>query len=158
MPISQEQLEAIADDFDPKPRPTPQDEPPPSLPYVDLTLDLVPREWSVLNRIPMFNVSLVSGEGGTGKSLLMMQLAAATVLGKDWIGTVPETGPVFYVSCEEDDDEMRRRMEDVAMHYGSSRAKLKERGLHVLSFAGKDAILGQADRNGIIRPTPLFEQ
>ena len=33
-----------------------------------------------------------------------------------------------------------------------------EHGLRFLSFAGRDAMLGQADRNGVIRPTPLFEQ
>jgi RecA-family ATPase len=132
--------------------------PPPPLRYVDLMLDLVQRQWLVFERIPMLNVSLVSGEGSIGKSLLLMQLSAAVVLGKDWIGTLPTPGPVLYMSCEEGDDEVRRRMEAVAVHFGSSRAELIERGLRVLSFAGKDAILGQADRNGVVRPTPLFAQ
>src|SRR5437660_4895016 len=129
------------------------------LPYVDLALDPIPpREWLVPERIPMRNVSLLSGEGAIGKSLLLMQLSGAVVLGKDWVGTLPEQGPVLYVSCEEDDDEIRRRMEAVAQHLGSSRQEMIEHGLRFLSFAGRDAVLAQPDRTGIMRPTPLFER
>jgi AAA domain len=128
------------------------------LPYVDLTLALVPREWLVPERIPGRNVSLLGGEGAIGKSLLLMQLSGAVVLGKDWIGTLPEPGSVLYASCEEEGDEIRRRIEDVARHLGSSRQDMVDHGLHFLSFAGKDAILAQPDRNGIMRPTPLFER
>jgi RecA-family ATPase len=80
------------------------------------------------------------------------------VLAKDWIGTLPEQGPVLYMSCEEDDAEVCRRMEDVARHFGSTRQEMVERGLGFLSFAGRDAVLAQPDRAGIMRPTPLFEQ
>jgi RecA-family ATPase len=129
------------------------------LPYVDLALDPIPpREWLVSERIPMRNVTLLSGEGAIGKSLLLMQLSGAVVLGKDWIGTLPEQGPVLYVSCEEDDDEVRRRMEGIAQHIGATRQEMIEHGLRFLSFAGRDAVLAQPDRNGIMRPTPLFER
>jgi RecA-family ATPase len=131
---------------------------PSPLPYVDLSLELVLREWLVPERIPMRNVSLISGEGSIGKSLLLMQLSGAVAVGLSWIGTRPQTGPVLYVSCEEDDDEMRRRAEDVANSLGVARRYMIERGLRILSFAGKDAILATPDRNGIIRPTPLFER
>ena len=129
------------------------------LPYVDLALDPIPsREWLVPERVPMRNVSMLSGEGSIGKSLLLMQLSGAVVLGKEWIGTQPEQGPVLYMSCEEDDDEVRRRMEAVAAHLGSTRQEMIARNLWFLSFAGKDAILAQPDRHGIMRPTPLFER
>lgn len=128
------------------------------LPYVDLAADIRPREWLVLDRIPIGSVSMLSGEGSIGKSLLLMQLSGAVVLGKEWIGTLPEPGPVLYMSCEEDDDEVRRRMEAVAVHLGSSRTEMIERGLRFLSFAGRDAVMAQPDRSGIMRPTPLFER
>jgi RecA-family ATPase len=35
---------------------------------------------------------------------------------------------------------------------------LKRGGFNVLSLAGEDAILGGADRNGIVQPTQLFAQ
>ena len=128
------------------------------LPYVDLALPLKDREWLVHERIPMFNVTLVSGEGAVGKSILLMQLAGSTVLGKGWIGMIPTRGPTLYMSCEEDADEARRRMEAVAADLGSTRQQMIDSGLHVLSLAGLDAILGEPDKKGIIRPTRLFLQ
>jgi len=128
------------------------------LPYVNLALDLTPRQWLVPDRIPMRNVSLMSGEGAIGKSLLLMQLSAAVVLGKDWLGTLPQQGPVLYFNAEEDDDEVRRRLEDVARHLGATRQDMIDHGLHFLSFAGRDAILAQPDRFGIMHPTPLFDR
>jgi RecA-family ATPase len=128
------------------------------LPYVDFALDLKPREWLVPERIPMRNVSSMSGEGAIGKSLLLMQLSAAVVLGKEWIGTLPEPGPALYFNAEEDDDEVRRRLEDVARQLGATRRDMIDRGLRFLSFAGRDALLAQPDRFGLMWPTALFER
>jgi RecA-family ATPase len=128
------------------------------LPYVDLTGELKPREWLVADRIPMRNVTSLSGEGAIGKSLLLMQLSGAVVLGKEWIGTLPEKGPVLYSNCEEEDDEIRRRLEDVARHLGVTRQDMHDRGLRILSFAGRDAILTQPGRFGMMWATLLFER
>src|SRR5262245_49682663 len=62
-----------------------------------------PREWAVLNRVPHRAVTLFSGNGGVGKSIVAMMLAAAHVLGKDWFGAMPELGPVTYFSTEDDE-------------------------------------------------------
>src|SRR5215468_8848119 len=102
------------------------------------------------------NVTLLSGEGGIGKSLLLLQLSVAHVLGRDWIGYMPERGPVLYFSCEEDADEMCRRLQSIAEYYGANRQEIKDRGLHLISRAGMDAVLGRADREGNIIPTILF--
>ncbi len=129
----------------------------PTFEYVDIMRELVPRDWVVPDRIPAKNITLFSGEGAVGKSLLLLQLSAAVALGRDWLGTMPKQGPVLFLSCEEDDDEITRRLEDVAKYYRVTRADLKPL-LHVVSLAGKDAILGIADRSGTIRPTRLFER
>src|SRR5262249_49799625 len=68
------------------------------------------REWCVLNRIPMRNVTLFSGEGAIGKSIVSLQLAVAHVLGSHWLGTMPEIGPALVVACEDDADELHRRL------------------------------------------------
>jgi len=129
----------------------------PPFTYVDIARELVPREWVVPDRVPSKNITLLSGEGAVGKSILLLQLSAAIVLARDWIGTLPKQGVVLYLSCEEDDDEINRRLEDIAKHYGVTRADLKP-SLHVISLAGKDAILGTADRTSQIKPTVLFAQ
>src|SRR5262249_28584233 len=69
-------------------------EKPPPLPYVDISkwigAPVPPRQWAVLNRIPAKNVTVLSGTGGTGKTIIAMQLAVATILGLDWFGTMPK--------------------------------------------------------------------
>ena len=62
------------------------------------------------------------------------------------------------MGCEDDDDEIRRRVADIAAYYRVTFAELIDGGLHLLSFAGKDAILGAVNRGGIIEPTPLFQR
>jgi RecA-family ATPase len=55
-----------------------------------------------------------------------------------------------------DDDDVCRRLEAIGAHNGATRRDMGK--LHVLSFAGRDAILGYPDRDDGIRRTPLFEQ
>jgi RecA-family ATPase len=128
------------------------------LSFIDVARQPIPeREWAVRDRIPAGNVTLFSGEGAAGKSLLLLQQSVAHVLGRDWIGTMPEPGPVIYLSCEDDEDEVCRRLEAIAKNYGASRHDLKQH-LHIVSLAGKDATLALSDRAGRIQPTPLFEK
>jgi RecA-family ATPase len=136
--------------------------PPPEVPlqFINVTAwhgQSVPdREWCVLNRIPMRNVTLFSGEGAIGKSIVSLQLAVAHVLGRYWLGTMPEQGPVLAIACEDDASELHRRLSLILSHYDASFADMKD--LHLLSRAGQDALLAAPDRNGLIKPTQLFDQ
>ena len=117
-----------------------------------------PREWAVQDRIPLRQVTLFSGEGAIGKSIVELTLAVAHALGKDWLGLLPEPGDAFYLGCEDDEPELRIRLSAIAAHYGTTFAGLRAGGLHFKSLAGDDAVLGAPDRNGIIRPTALYDQ
>lgn len=114
------------------------------------------REWAVANRIPARNVTLFSSEGGLGKTLVALHLAVAQVLGREWLGALPTPGPVIVVNAEDEADELHRRIADINAHYGTGFSDLGD--LHLLALAGKDAVMGLADRNGIIRSTPLFDR
>jgi RecA-family ATPase len=131
------------------------------LPFIDMSAwdsEPVPRrEWGVLDRIPLRQPTLFSGEGAIGKTLVALQLSVAHVIGRDWLGTLPEPGPAIYFGAEDEADEIHRRLADIAAHYGARFADLAGR-LHLLSFAGKDAILGVAGRDGLVKPTALFER
>jgi RecA-family ATPase len=115
-----------------------------------------PRNWAVRDRIARRNVTLLSGEGGVGKSILILQLACAHVFGGDWFGPLPERGPVIYLNAEDDERELHYRLDAIRAHLGTSFAALKD--LHLVPLAGEDALLGTPDRTGIIKPTPLFAQ
>jgi RecA-family ATPase len=114
------------------------------------------REWCVLNRVPMRNVTLFSGEGAIGKSIVSLQLSIAHILGEDWLGTMPTPGPALVVACEDDGAELHRRIFQILEHYGASFADLKD--LHLISLAGEDALLATPEKNGLIKPTKLFDR
>jgi RecA-family ATPase len=157
-------LEALFDLIEPLPLwspDAPTEAPVPTLlVMIDITLwegvEPPERRWIVRNRIPAKNVTLFSGEGGVGKTLLTMQLAVATVLGRDWIGEMPEPGPVMFITAEDDEDEMHFRMSKIVQHYGTSFRALSD--LHLMSLAGKDAVMAAVDNKGIVRPTTLWQQ
>jgi RecA-family ATPase len=70
---------------------------------------------------------------------------------------MPEPGPALYLGAEDEADEVRRRIMDIAAYYGARISELVGH-LHLLDFAGQDAILGRADRNGLVHATKLFAQ
>jgi len=115
-----------------------------------------PRPWHVADLIPGMTVTLCQGDGGTGKTLLALQLATATALGKSWVGHDARAGNVIYLSAEDDRDELHRRLADIAESYGADLADLT--ALKVVPMAGEDAVLAASGRNGLLAPTPLWSE
>lgn len=116
------------------------------------------REWAVLDRIPARQVTLFSGEGGLGKTILTLQLLCSTVLNRDWIGSLPEPGPCIYLGAEDEEDELHRRLAAIAAHYDEPFEEFIANGLYASSYAGKDMTLARFSRNGTIEPTLLYDR
>lgn len=72
-----------------------------------------PREWVVRDWIPRGQPTLLYGDGGTGKSLVAMQLQIAVALGQPWFGLQTTQGKSQYISAEDDEDELARRFSDI---------------------------------------------
>jgi RecA-family ATPase len=115
------------------------------------------REWGVPDRFPRRAVCLLSGEGGRGKSIILLQLAAAHVLGKDWLRSLPESGPVVLVNAEDEEGKIIRRLKPIVEHYGATFADLA-RDLHIFSLAGADPLLALPDRSSRIVTTALYAE
>ncbi|WP_373486907.1 AAA family ATPase [Blastomonas sp.] len=98
-----------------------------------------PREWLVGGLIPQKTVTLFSGDGGTGKSLLALQLAVAASSARQWIGKAVSEGSVIYMSAEDDDDELHRRVDDILRAEGRNYDDIA--GMTLRSLAGEDALL-----------------
>ena len=138
-----------------------QDDSPKTLPFINVAAwqnaPAPEREWVVRNRVPLRNVTLLSGEGGVGKSILALHCAASTALGRDWLGTMPEPGAVLVVCCEDDEHELHRRLDRIAEHSGTDFTELSK-NTHLISLAGDDAIMATPEKSGLIVPTTLFKQ
>lgn len=117
-----------------------------------------PRKWAIPDRVPANQAGLFSGEGGTGKSIIELTKDVAHVTGKDWLGSLPEPGPAFYIGAEDEADEIRRRLHAIAAHYGVTFKELIDGGLYVRSMLGEDATLCVVGKSGKVEVTPLYRQ
>ena len=96
----------------------------------DWTLSPVakPMEWLVEDWLPSGRVSMLTGEGGAGKSRLALQLAAGIVTGGDgeggWVDapidclrlgpSVDNGQPVVFASWEDTEDDFARRLSELS--------------------------------------------
>ncbi|NOD46390.1 AAA family ATPase [Ruegeria sp. HKCCD5849] len=115
-----------------------------------------PREWLVKDWIPLKTVTMLGGDGGVGKSLLALQLAVSTSLGRPWMGMDAGSGPVLYLSAEDDTDELHRRLSDISGGYQVPLNLMRD--LTIVPMAGKDAIIAAPELNGVLKPTPVMQQ
>ena len=106
--------------------------------------------------MPARNVVLLQGDGGTGKSLLAMQLAVACATATDWIGIKVQSGPVLYFSAEEDRNETHIRLAEISAAEG---VDLSEAHTLELAFlAGEDAVLAYEGKGVRLLKTPLLKR
>lgn len=140
-----------------KPEPANANEPLPLINPADLVGREVPeREWYLHGLIPSRQVTLLSGDGGTGKTLLGLQIAAAGAMGIDTLGMTPCRGRALFVGAEDEGDEFHRRLADIAAAHRAGLADLGD--LRVLALADQDALLAVPDRAGNMVATPLWHR
>lgn len=115
------------------------------------------REWLVPDLIPARTVTLLYGDGGTGKSLLALQLAVAVALGQSWIGLPVKAGKALFPSAEDEADELHRRLADIVRNEGARLSDL--RNLTIRSLAGEDAMLARlAGTTGPLVASDLYRE
>ncbi len=114
----------------------------------------IPRQpWLIDGMLPAGQPSLLSGDGGLGKSYLALQLSVSVVATGMWLSRSVERGSVLYVSCEDETAEIHRRLEKISKHAGVTVNDLS--GLHIAPMADRDALLASTTRAGL-QMTPLF--
>lgn len=142
------------------PLPNGHDPEPSALPITvaaDLAGKPVPeRAWLVPDWIPSRQVTLLSGDGGVGKSLIAMQLQIAAAAGRQWLGlpTVPCRSIGFY--AEDESDELHRRLCALAELMDVDIASLSAMAWR--SAVADEADLIQPDDRGTVRPTAYFHR
>src|SRR5262249_40870746 len=123
------------------------------------TIPVPQRKWAIRNRVPLTQAGLFSGEGGAGKSNIELLTDLARVGGKDWLGSMPEQGPAFYIGAEDDRDEIHIRLAAIRDHYKITFKELIDGGLHVMCLLGQDATLcASRGKSGKVEVTSLYRQ
>ncbi|MHA6721521.1 phage NrS-1 polymerase family protein [Sphingomonas sp. RS2018] len=118
---------------------------------------VLPRSWHVAEMVPARTVTLLNGDGGTGKSLLALQLAYATAAGLGWVNTAVRSGDCLFVTAEDEIEEVHRRLADIVKAEGPALDRLPHR-LAISPLAGRDAVLAVPDgRSGVIKPTAVYQ-
>jgi RecA-family ATPase len=117
--------------------------------------EVAPRRWIIEDMIPSRTVTIAGGDGGVGKSTLLLQLGVAVASGQKWIGTATEQAAVLFVSAEDDREELHRRLAKIAGGLGVELADLRD--LHIVPLAGRDAIMGAPEgKTGTIKETAVW--
>jgi len=114
-----------------------------------------PRQFLVPDLIPSRNVTLLSGDGGTGKSLLALMLCASVASGARWLGLTVSRGVAVYVSAEDELEEVHRRLAAICDAEGLDLADLD--ALSIVPLAGESAIMAAPRGAGGLAPMPLWK-
>lgn len=114
-----------------------------------------PRQSTIDPIVPRKSVTLLSGDGGGGKSLIGLQGLACVATGRPFFGMAVQKGPAIAVCAEDSEEELQRRIHAIARSMGTSRIP----DLHVISLHGREAVIASVEPGTeIVRPTPLFAQ
>lgn len=114
------------------------------------------RRWLVRDWIPDRAVSLLGGDGGAGKSLLGLQLQASCALGRPWLGINTSKRRSLALYCEDDADEVHRRLDAVARHLDVSLTELD--GVTWSARSGKPNVLMHFGSDGPGKRTALWHE
>ena len=109
----------------------------------------------------------IAAPGGTGKSLIALQMAVALATGGTWLDRYRACGPthVFLITCEDDAEELHRRLDAIIKHVTVFAAPseverlhlLLKKHLHIATFIGKEFALTQNLRTGYYASGPAVQ-
>lgn len=105
-----------------------------------------PRLWLVEDWAPMGETSLFYGDGGRGKTRLAQQLLTSTATGNHWLGMPVKKVPALGIFCEDSNDELHRRQDDINRSLGIGFRDLGE--MRWISRVGEDNALIRFKPNG----------
>ena len=114
------------------------------------------RKWIIDDWMPEGSLGMLVGQGGSGKSTLVLQLCAALASGrKDWIDLFAErtdvikqmnrinyTKPqkVVFASYEDEIEEIDRRLQSISKHYDFAKSENINENFHCIDFTKLGAI------------------
>lgn len=113
-----------------------------------------PREWLVEGLIPLGEVTLLCGDGGVGKSLLMQQLMTSVATNSLFLGQKTLSGFAIGCFCEDDAYELHRRQDKINQSCGVQHSFLD--GMKIYCGVGENNTLILFDEQNQPTLTSLY--
>jgi RecA-family ATPase len=117
------------------------------------------RRWLIPGLLIRGSVTMLNGDGGVGKSLLVQQLATAMATARPFLGIEPQPRPVrsLAVFCEDDAAELHFRQARINAHYA---CEMRDLGaMTLLSRVGLDnGLMEFGGRSDAGETTPFYHQ
>ena len=118
--------------------------------------DIPAREWLVDGLLPVGGVTLFTGRGGVGKTLLAQQIATCIASGKDVLGRPCTQAPVLGLYGEDDTDELSRRQQCIMHVHNIDPERVED--YHFKSLFGQETLLGSFNKTtAAFEPSPLYK-
>jgi DNA repair protein RadA/Sms len=115
--------------------------------------------WLLPGFIPMGEVTLLSGDGGVGKSTLALQIALHASIGLPVLGIQTfdvEQIPTVFLGFEDDEDQIRRRVWALCR---AGNIDLREfETFRAIGRTDRDPTIARTDADGIVRLTTFWGQ
>ncbi len=132
------------------------------LPSLDLAalsmVEPIPKAFAIERLAPLAEVTLFTGPGSAGKSLLGQQLATAAAAGLPCLGLNVMPGPAIYFTCEDDAEQLHWRQVHLCGALRVPMASLAGK-LHLVSLRGAlDNELGTFGPDGTLALAPAYER
>lgn len=115
-----------------------------------------PREWVVPQWVPDHDLTMLAGDGGIGKSLLMQQLLTSVGTGKPWLGTPVQRRKAVALFAEDNLKELHRRQADINRHHRLEMGDLEDVRWFPRTY--DDNLLCRFTFDGTAEPTELYNQ
>ncbi|MEP7222648.1 MAG: AAA family ATPase [Novosphingobium sp.] len=114
--------------------------------------------FSIERLAPLAEVTLFTGPGSAGKSLLGQQLATAAAADLQCLGLDVMPGPAIYLTCEDDAEQLHFRQAHICDSMGVPMASLSGK-LHLMSLRGAldNALTVEADK-GKLMPSESYQR
>jgi RecA-family ATPase len=114
------------------------------------------RQWLVPGLLPLRSVTMLSGDGGLGKSLLGLQLALCGATGVPFVGYHLDRFKSLVIACEDEESELHARSNEILAGLGCSYADVD--GLELVERVGMENGLISFPRYGEAEETALHIQ
>lgn len=118
-----------------------------------------PLDWAVQDLFLTGTVGLISGNGGVGKSLLMMQLATCATLGLPWLGYAVKPMKALMLACEDDRRIVRLRQRSINRALGRDMEDVLDAGLDLIPrVLGENTLMEPERFTRQMQRTPLMDK